>query len=218
MCKGKTLPIYSHRNQETLKKFYTSNESLIVWGSTSQIFQSTSLSSKNLSRRELELRTSDVLASTILDKEVKIERDANGRPYINGSSENISISHTRSTLGVIINPHTPVALDIEITNRNVGPVKQKFTTSDEIELVRKVHTDNPEILIWSCKECLFKILPFAAIHFKDQLTFNEAAQPNNNNDFATIWSVNHPNFKGGFLVNSFIFDDLLISYIDTKPL
>lgn len=214
--KGRTLPIYSYRNLETLKKFHTSNNSQISWGTFHEILNISQKERINHSKRELELKSSDALVSAILHREVKINRGRDGKPFILNSPERISISHTRSIVGVIINSEVPVAIDIESTNRSVGAVKQKFTDSNEIQKIKQVFPKNPEIFIWSCKECLFKILPFPGVHFKEHLKFEEQAQSDANIDHTTIWRVNHPKLSQPFMVNSFIFEDLLISFIDTK--
>ena len=165
-------------------------------------------------RRQLQLKCADYLASSALKRNVQINRNEQGAPYLPDANSYISISHTGNWMSVIINEQSPSAIDIEFIHRQVGSVKSKFTTSAEISMVKDVFGLNPEIFIWCCKECLFKMLPFEGIHFKEQLLFVGVNKSDGGDHLSTIWSVKHENFNGQYLVNSFIFEGLLISYID----
>jgi phosphopantetheinyl transferase len=172
--------------------------------------------SSTSNRRQSQLLSANLLASHIVGRSIEISRDYNGKPYIIDLEPLISISHTGKWMSIIINDTNSVAIDIERVRRNVGPVKSKFTTHAEIEKVHRIFPINPEILIWSCKECLFKILPFEGILFIENLVFDSAVQSNTESRLKTRWKVTHEHFIGHYTVNSFIFEDFLISYIDNN--
>ena len=117
-------------------------------------------------------------------------------------------------MSVILNDVNPVAIDIELVDRKVGKVIKKFTTGAELNQVQALFNSNPEIFIWCCKECLFKILPFEGIHFREQLLFEKSIESKPSDPIKTLWRVDHEQFKGHYIINSFIFESLLISYID----
>ncbi len=100
-----------------------------------------------------------------------------GAPYIDGKSQNISISHTSHFLVAASIPETPniriedvhvcsaIGVDIEKADRaQVIKIKDKFLSPKELEMLPKI--DNPEsvdsdtikmyILAWTCKEALYK--------------------------------------------------------------
>lgn len=165
-------------------------------------------------RREIQLLSADSLAQESLGQKCKIRRNSSGVPRIDPPLGKVSISHTRNHLALITNPHNMVAIDIEKIDRKVGKVKGKFTTDSEIESVGLGFPKNPEIFIWCAKECLFKILPFEGIHFKEQLSFKRFLNYGATKEIESEWSVAHPKFYGKIKIYSRTFDDLLISYID----
>ena len=172
------------------------------------------LSASVSKRRQKQLKSANFLASDLLGRKIDIKRDNAGRPHLVGSSYNLSISHTGDWMCLIVNENKSVAIDIERLNRQVGKVKFKFTTDKELDKVQSIFDANPDIFLWSCKECLFKILPFEGILFKEQLQFDNLIEIKANDVFVTRWKVLHEQFYGFYKINSFIFEGLLISYID----
>lgn len=163
------------------------------------------------SYREKQLRASQIILESDFKLTSKISRTASGKPMLE-TGEHISISHTGDWIAMVMSEKIPVAIDIEIANRDISKIKQRYTTDDEIRSLSKIYPGNPEILIWSCKESLFKILNTRAVHFKEQLKFSEVVS-----NGKLRWSVDHASFKGEYLVNYFIFENLLVTYIDEQP-
>lgn len=88
------------------------------------------------------------------------------KPYLPNASKKISVSHTGIYVAVAMADHG-IAVDIELRNRNIEKLKDKFLSEDEW-----VHcADDPlvPLLYWTCKECLFKIAPFQGIIFSKEL-------------------------------------------------
>lgn len=159
-----------------------------------------------------QLWASDQMVKRICGKEVWIKRDEQGRPSLVNSPEKVSISHSSDRISVIVSDDRAAAIDIENSNRPVSRIADRFTTPSEVDLFRLVFPKNPALVIWTCKECLFKILGSEAVIFKDDLTATDTRWENDN--LCSEWSINHKSFSGKIQTKSFIFEDIIVSYID----
>ena len=152
------------------------------------------------------------LAQQFFGSEAKILRLESGRPFVADSDSSISISHTGDFIAMIRDRNLNPAIDIEIKTRRVNPILKRFTTDNELSKVEAVFPENPGILIWSAKECLFKMMDTEGVLFKDHLLLKNITMQGAS--FHAEWRVVHPKFQTRVFTNSFIFDELLISYVD----
>lgn len=160
--------------------------------------------------RKKQVSASNWMLQNDLGIQTEIVRQPNGYPTTK-SAGHLSISHTKNLLAVIHHQNVPVAIDIEKTDRDIRRLVSKFTCDEELHVAAK-HCDlNTELFIWSCKECLFKVLNTEGVHFKTQLKLVQFDEHNNSR---SLWRVNHPNFQGNYWINWAIFDELLLTYID----
>ena len=81
------------------------------------------------------------------------------RPFIPGSNQHISISHSGSVAVVAVNKSTPVGVDVEQLDSPFDRVAKKFLSKEE-QLVVNVHDKSELALIWCVKEATYK-LPWA---------------------------------------------------------
>ena len=84
------------------------------------------------------------------------------------SSLNISISHTRGYVAVILGPST-VGVDIEQYGPRVHKVAHKFMRPDEPVTVYEGNDTWCLLLHWSAKETLFKCIDSEEVDFRDHL-------------------------------------------------
>ena len=159
------------------------------------------------------MQASQNLCRSIVDDSDRILRDELGKPRLEKTGKHISISHSSTEISLIAGP-VPVAIDIEDQRRQVDKVKSKFTNDDEMKLAERGFAENPAIFIWSCKECLFKTLGLSAVHFKENLQLTEISK---SGLIQSTWKVSHPEFEGQYSIDSFIFEHLIVSYIDSLP-
>lgn len=91
-------------------------------------------------------------------KELNIEHNADGKPFI-ANGYNISISHTRGYVAIIVSDKHEVGIDIEYINDRVCKIANRFMREDE-------HADNIISLIvhWCAKETVYKL--FSADHLE----------------------------------------------------
>lgn len=112
-------------------------------------------------RRQMEVTSTYSLFRAMTgDNGTVIRHDVSGKPIVDGW--NISISHTRGYVAIILSRSTNVAVDLEYISPRVERVASKFMRSDEAA------SDLRSLLIhWCAKEVMYK-------YFSEQhLTFEE---------------------------------------------
>lgn len=96
---------------------------------------------------------------------------ANGKPYIEESSTEISLSHTIGWAALLTSEQKGVGIDIERISSRVWNVKDRFIHSEEWQDIQhsgqETHTELT--LYWSAKEALFKACQASDVHFKTEL-------------------------------------------------
>lgn len=111
------------------------------------------------SRREAELK-----AESLLLPGAAIVHDGHGAPAIEGSTEYLSISHSRTHLAVAICPDMPVGIDIETPRRQLNAVGRRVLSDAELEAYG--HDENGLLRAWTLKEALYKAALTPGLDFR----------------------------------------------------
>lgn len=129
-----------------------------------------------------ESRKIEYLAVRVLLKDIagclyRISHSPSGKPFLEGTTMKISISHTRGYVAVMLHPDKETGIDIEYFSDRVKKVAPRFVRDDEMEYIS--HYDYGELvqrnhlymllLIWSGKETLYKIIDYSEVDFKNHL-------------------------------------------------
>ncbi|MFA6770927.1 MAG: 4'-phosphopantetheinyl transferase superfamily protein, partial [Bacteroidales bacterium] len=93
----------------------------------------------------------------------------NGRPFIQNSNSQISISHTSRFVSIITHSQEIVGIDIEMLNRNFSAVEKKALSSEEIENLSDLDRDLHLAIHWSAKEAIFKRVSCLGVDFAKQI-------------------------------------------------
>ena len=141
-------------------------------------------------RRRKEWITVRILLREMTGRDLEISYYESGRPYINGSNKNISITHTIGYVGIRIASH-PVAIDMEYMSDRVLHLIPKFVTEGEMRYIRRGDEVRSALIMWSAKETLYKIFD------KSELTFSDLTVE----DLDTTQPTNR--FKGRIKKNEF---------------
>ena len=96
--------------------------------------------SESLRKQRLAVRA---LLNTLFDDKVYLSHHDNGKPYIENSAMNISITHTNRYVAVILNPTEDVGIDCESLDRDFSAVKKKALSEEEIEEAAEPTEDAP---------------------------------------------------------------------------
>ena len=121
-----------------------------------------------------EMLAERLLLEIICKSPTVLEHTIDGMPYISNSDLHISITHTYGAVCVAVNDKRPIGIDIERKGSRVLRVRDKFLN----EMEKRFIPDNDEdmnVVAWTAKEALFKVIPETGIDFKDDLQLNPFA-------------------------------------------
>ena len=119
--------------------------------------------------RKKEWLAARVLLKELCGEEKQIVYYKNGQPFLYDNSFNISISHTKGYIAVLIHPSKRVGVDIERISERVLKVQHKFLLEKDLMVIPVENELVQTSLLWSAKESLFKIMDVAEIQFAEQL-------------------------------------------------
>ncbi len=193
---------------------------LIVWKTTEsldELLQNVNLSSNELARldsfgsqsRKIEFVATRCLVQFSLGRDVLIENDEHGKPHLINSDLNISISHTKSYVGILIGDKHSVALDMEYLSDRVHRIASRFLSQTELQNI----DDENKILHlyqhWCAKECLIKMYGKKDIHLIDELRISPFSSSDSNfhgqvcrADFSESYTFQYQQFENHLLVYS----------------
>ena len=118
-------------------------------------------------QRVLEWLATRITLYYLLGEEKKILKKANGQPYLSDNSYHISISHTKKYVAVILHPTLSAGIDIETISERIKRIAHRFISDEEyIDASQEVVH---QLLHWSAKESLFKVMNEAEVDFKQHL-------------------------------------------------
>lgn len=132
-------------------------------------YNKVSLSEIKAPTKRLEFLSSRALLNTI-SNEVGysysgVGKNEYGKPLLNGSNLELSISHSFPYVAVIIDQISEVGIDLEQPKEKIQRIAQKFCSESELSFAKNDQT--LLCIIWSAKEALYKI------YSKKEVIFNE---------------------------------------------
>ncbi len=118
-------------------------------------------------RRCIEWLATRLMLFQLLGEEKIIHNREDGSPYLDDGCQRISISHTRDVAAMLLHEWAPVGIDVETRTERVSRIADKFIAPNEyIDPKQKtVH----QLLHWSAKESLFKLIGLQGIDFREHL-------------------------------------------------
>ncbi len=148
---------------------------LCIWKITESLSELLDLYSAKFTQRpeifKSEQRNKEWLTTRLLLKEMTsdnlniMHRD-NGKPYLENSELNISISHSKDYVAILLSSKE-VGVDIEKYSERVIKISTRFVS--ELEHIDKDQEIQHLLLHWSAKETLFKIMNRQNVDFKHDL-------------------------------------------------
>lgn len=151
-----------------IKKITNNREDLLQKLSENQQKEALSqISDMRSEKRVVEWLSTRVLIAELLEKDVSIFNTDNGRPYLSDESCNISISHTKGYVAILLSKKYRVGIDIESISDRIYRIKERFVSDKEF--IDPNHSLIHLLLHWSAKETMFKLLHEEQVDFKDHL-------------------------------------------------
>ena len=109
------------------------------------------------------------LLNQVFDGKVYLGHHDNGRPFLQNSLIEISISHTSRFAAVLTHPEENVGIDIESLNRNFSAVEKKALSPQEIEDLSDKNRSLHLAIYWSAKEAVYKRMSQSDVDFSRQI-------------------------------------------------
>lgn len=141
---------------------------LVLWKITEELdelFKLVKLSKKEQARldgfgsmaRKKEFVTTRVLLQKLLGGGVIIENNEHGKPLLINSDFDISISHSKDYVGVMVGRNHDLALDIEYLSDRVYRITKRFMSENEMSTISDKDKQLHIYQHWCAKECLIKL-------------------------------------------------------------
>lgn len=194
---------------------------LIVWNTTEpldDLLQNVSLTPNELARldsfgsqsRKIEFVATRCLVQLILGQNVQIDNDEHGKPHLINSDLNISISHTKAYVGILLGDNHSVALDMEYLSDRVNRIASRFLSETEL---KNIDDENKILHLyqhWCAKECLIKMYGKKDVHLIDELKISPFSAGDSNflgqvcrTDFSETYTFQYLQFENHLLVYSY---------------
>ncbi len=109
------------------------------------------------------------LVNELAGRNCEVLKDEFGKPFIKGSTQKISITHTALFAGVILSDKQDVGIDLEMITPKVDRIAHKFLYPEELASIKADEKIEKLILYWSAKEALYKLHGRRQLEFKSQL-------------------------------------------------
>ncbi len=148
-----------------------------------------------------------VLLKTLLGEEKIINYYPNGKPYLEDQSINISISHTRDYVAVIVSQSPSLGIDIEYISDRVQRVRSRFVSDREY-----IDPENEILhllLHWSGKETMYKALSRENIDLKEHFHIKKFI-PQQKGFFEASETFTEDNLQ--FKIQYIVTDDYVVTY------
>lgn len=125
---------------------------------------------KSVGRRK-EFLCSRMLIQNECDQNEQLVYHKDGRPYLFSSSKHISISHSKTHVGVLLSEYKMPGLDVECVGPRTGKIYDKFVGEEEKKHIER-SDEMSTTLLWSAKEAVFKMICEQGIDFKKDIKLN----------------------------------------------
>jgi phosphopantetheinyl transferase len=93
------------------------------------------------------------------------------KPFLPGEKYHFSISHCGDYAAVMVSTQNRVGVDIELPQEKIERIKQKYLTSEELQLVTSIPAIELDSLTmaWSIKEAMFKWYGNGKVDFRQNM-------------------------------------------------
>ncbi len=130
------------------------------------------IKNESLRKQKLAVRA---LLDALFEEKVYLNHHDNGKPYIENSAINISITHTAKYVAIILNDTEEVGIDCESLDRDFSAVEKKALSEDEKDDLDDDADERREQLAmyWCAKEAVFKLVSIYNVDFAEQIEIED---------------------------------------------
>lgn len=128
------------------------------------------IKSESLKKQKFAVRA---LLDIMFGEKVYLSHHDNGKPYIENSATNISITHTDKYVAVILNDTEEVGIDCESLDRDFSAVEKKALSEEEIESLDEDKRNEQLAIYWCAKEAIYKKMSQYNVDFAEQIEIDD---------------------------------------------
>ncbi|EKD32115.1 MAG: hypothetical protein ACD_77C00174G0005 [uncultured bacterium] len=165
---------------------------------------------KSLARRREKLAVRALL-NQLFDGKVYLGHHDNGRPFLQNSLIEISISHTNRYVCVLTHPEESVGVDIESLERNFSAVEKKALSMEEIENLSEKSRNLHLAIHWSAKEAVYKRMSLSDVDFSKQIEIKKFT-PRDDGELDVLF-INKDGQEQEFEVSYEVFDNHILAWL-----
>ena len=165
---------------------------------------------KSVARRREKLAVRALL-NELFDGKVYLGHHDNGRPFLQNSLTEISISHTNRYVCVLTHPEESVGVDIESLNRDFSAVEKKALSCEEIENLSEKSRNLHLAIHWSAKEAIYKRMSLSDVDFSKQIEIKRFS-PRESGEIDAVF-LTRDGQEMEFEVNYEVFNDHILAWL-----
>jgi 4'-phosphopantetheinyl transferase len=109
-----------------------------------------------------------VLLNTLLGEAGRIEYDQHGKPHLKSHAFDISFSHAKDKVAVMLSKKT-AGIDIQDITPRIRKIVHKYMNQPELNSLREETYDTHATLYWCAKEALYKAYGERQLIFTDNI-------------------------------------------------
>ncbi len=162
-----------------------------------------------INRRKRELLTARILLKQLLKDDFKgIAYDEFRKPYLINHTHELSISHSKNCLGIMLHQQQPCGLDLEHISPKIAKLQRKFMNEEELQVIGDDLTLTT--LLWSAKETMYKYYGRKLLDFKEHLFVKDIPQ-SRKGQFTGI--IEKGDYFKTFQVQFIVFEKMVMTYV-----
>ncbi len=87
----------------------------------------------------------------------EINYHESGKPYLVNSDTNISISHSKNLVCILLNKSNSIGVDVQYISERINRLKEKFLSDTELSQLPESNKTEALHIYWCAKEALYKM-------------------------------------------------------------
>lgn len=117
-----------------------------------------------------------VLLNEVLGFWPQITYTETGKPLLQNHSRHLSISHSKTMVGILLCTNPYAGIDIEKTDRSIEKVSKRFLSEAELSQLEQHPSNFSRILYWCAKEAIFKAVNESNVLFSKQIAIKKVKE------------------------------------------
>ena len=159
--------------------------------------------------RKIEWLSVRVLLKEMIGHQLSIIYNGNRKPFIQGNTYYISISHSNQLSSILLSRKHKVGIDLEFMSHRISKIAHRFI-NDEEQVTSETDQKRYHLYIhWCAKEALYKICDKQDINFRKNIII-EPFSPERKGELKGL--VDNIYRKEYFKLNYFTIDNYIIVY------